>query len=135
MSMDLAVDILDDPDFLSPFTIYRPNSAASAPERYDVDGNTLTVNYNTLNVLGSVQPSKAYDVINFLPEGERDKNSITIYSPVAMFKSDANGKLSDCLLWQGGFYRVQYARQWEEYNYWQVMATGFLPPNGSLPSA
>lgn len=133
MSMDLAADILDDPDFLSPFDLYRPNSVGSAPQRYNVDGTIKTVTFTlTPAIMGSVQPSKAYDIMNYLPEGERDKNSITIYSPVALQKSDANGLLSDCVLWQGGYYRVQYARLWEEYSYWQVMATGFLPPNGVL---
>ncbi len=73
MAIDVALEVLSDPDFLIDLTVER--SAAGA----HIDGLYVPGAISNLTIPASVQPATAEDFQN-LPEGERFGGSQILYS-------------------------------------------------------
>jgi hypothetical protein len=80
-----------------------------------------------VDVTESIQPSTSSDVLMFLPEGERAKNAVTIYSKTQIQMGNGVDRESDQVIWNGQTYRVAFSQLWKAYGYWFVMATQVSP--------
>lgn len=49
-----------------------------------------------------------------LPEGQRSKDTIAIYSPTELRTASVDGPPADRLTWQGASYEVQSVKPWNE---------------------
>jgi hypothetical protein len=71
---------------------------------------------------GVITPSKALDVVQYLPEGERTSESITIYCQEDLRMSDGKGIQSDYVLWRDKRYRIAFCKPWEVQGYYHALA-------------
>lgn len=112
--------VVNNPRLQSPFQIVRNLYEAMN------EGEWTLVSTETYDQVGVVTPADANDVALYLPEGQRQHNAITLFSPVAIYKSDGAGQESDVIIWNGSYYRVQFSKPFEAYGYWFAIATGFV---------
>ncbi|MES2587007.1 MAG: hypothetical protein V4536_08820 [Pseudomonadota bacterium] len=110
-------EVINDPDFTQPFQINRMFGS------FVNEGEWLDSPV-TLERIGVIQPTKANDALQFLPEGERQSNAITIYCTQDVLMGDGQNQRSDTVLWNGSQYRVAYAKPWQQNGYWFAIATG-----------
>ncbi len=112
-------ELLSDPDFAQPFTIQRTTGG------FANEGEYSTADPTDIPAFGVIQPASSADMVRFLPEGERQKNTISIWSPVLIQMADGQGQESDVIIWQGQYYRVAFSKPWQTQGYWFAMAVGF----------
>lgn len=112
-------ELMDDPDLSQAFQIKRRAGGFLNEGRWISGAETI------LDRVGIIQPSKAADVLQFLPEGERSNTVITIHSKQDILMAKSSGQESDVVIWNGRQYRVAYSKPWELYGYWFAMAVGF----------
>jgi hypothetical protein len=113
-------DVISDPDFGVEYSVRRPPQSSFQAEGVWTAGGAPTV----ISLSSPLQPSRGVDVAQFLPEGERAKRSISIWSPVEIFMSDGEGRDADQIVYNGETYRVAFAKRWgAQGNYWFSMAT------------
>lgn len=117
MALDISF-LLSDPDFCAAFTVER------CVESVDDKGRAQLVS-DTVPWRGVVQPATPRE-LERLPEGDRDRESITVYSrdPLRMGQrpaSDSGGPAADVILWQGQRYEVASVEPWSGYV--RVLAT------------
>lgn len=110
-------EIVLNPAFAQPFQIKRL-SGTFANEGEFTETNT------TIDRYGVIQPAKPDDVLKFLPEGERQGNAIMVHCADEVRMGDGVGLRSDIILWHGEQYRVAFAKPWQDYGYWFVIAVG-----------
>ncbi len=105
--MDISF-LLDDPAFNVPFTAVR--RAETVNDR----GRAEFVEEHT-GMTGVVQPATARE-LERLPEGERDKETLTIYTRQPLrVGSVADGTATDCVLYGGARYFVAAVETWPGY--------------------
>jgi hypothetical protein len=75
---------------------------------------------------GNVQPATQNDILNFLPEGERQSNAIRIYAAGMLVMGNGDDKQSDVIIWNGDYYRVAFSKPWDAFGYWFAIAVGFV---------
>jgi hypothetical protein len=91
------------------------------------EGEWTKVATQTFNAAAVITPTSGKDKAEFLPEGQRFIHAITLYSPTALLNADGNTQESDVIIWNGGYYRVQFSKPWAAIaGYWFVIATGFV---------
>ena len=112
-------ELMDDEDFAQDFQIIRTSG------QFQDEGEWVNAGESTIERIGVIQPAKASDIVNFLPEGERQKKTIAIYCAEDVVMSDGKGVQSDVIVWHGQRYRVAYSKHWQDHGYWFVLATGF----------
>lgn len=87
--------------------------------RFDKDGKYVEGVYQecsttTLNVMATVQPLSGKDLM-LLPEGERSKESIRIYSDVELFTVNLiSQRKADLITYRGKMYEVHSVKRWEQ---------------------
>jgi len=113
MAMDVAVGVLDDPDFLIPLTVQRPD----APGAY-VDGLFQESTSSQFVIQASVQPSVAEDFIN-PEEGERFGGSQTIYSLDELKGSKDLSKADIILGYLGVNWKVVQVQPWSHHGFYK----------------
>jgi hypothetical protein len=124
MSMDMS-DVLFDEDLLDSFQLVSFTSG-----QRDADSGAYTATYAApASLTESIQPSSASDMMQFLPEGDRSKRSVSIYSKTQINMGDGATTQSDLIIWNGTTYRVAFSQLWKAYGYWFVMATETSPFN------
>ena len=94
MRIDVS-DLITDPDFCQDFTVYRRARAADDKGRAEVV-ETAEV------VTGVIQPLSGDD-LDRLPEGDRGKQAISVWTLVPITTGDG-GKLPDEVEWRGTRY-------------------------------
>lgn len=114
-----VAELVQDPELAQPFTIERYVGSFANEGEYS---QTPTV----LQRFGVIQPTKADDLIKYLPEGERQGNAISIYCKDDIFMADGNGQQSDVIIWQGDYHRVAFSKRWNMHGFWFAIATGFV---------
>ena len=103
-----VTDVLDDPDFLAPFTVIR------AVERVTEKGRAERTE-ETFTAAGCVQPATARER-EVLPEGERDRETLVIYTRTALRTGDeAEGTAADAIDVNGVRYTVSAVEAWPHY--------------------
>lgn len=110
-------EVVNDPDFTQPFQINRFSGS------FENEGEWVKTS-QTLQRVGVIQPTKSSDALNFLPEGERQANAITIYCAEDILMGDGQDIQSDVVIWNGAQYRVAYSKPWQANGYWFAIATG-----------
>lgn len=112
-------ELMDDPDFSTDYQIVRAGVGG-----YVNEGEWSPGVPSTINRFSPVQPTKPEDMIEYLPEGERDSGAITVWSREELILREAD---SDIILYNGNSYRVAHQRPWLRNGYWQVIAVQFNP--------
>lgn len=80
---------------------------------------------------GTAQPETGR-VLELLPEGKRNRDTITVFAPISMLWTCADtdsGEAGDLILWDGKTYEVEVAHKWKNnlINHWELLATR-VPP-------
>lgn len=110
--------IINDPDFNVPFIRIPVTGAFTAGVWQVTEGAPQNMN-------GIVLPSKL-DELKSLPEGERNAESISIYSLVQLnMGEDQETTQPDIIGYLGGWYRVSYIRYYVQCSLWYVVATRY----------
>jgi hypothetical protein len=87
-----------------------------------VEGQPVDTNFK-----GTAQPASGR-VIELLPEGKRNTETISVYAPIALDFITADPELKrsgDIIIWQGRQYEVLTARKWDAgiLPHWELAAT------------
>jgi hypothetical protein len=99
------------------------------------EGENTLVATEMFPAVAVITPTTEKDKVAFLSEGQRELHAITIYSPVPLLMSNADGQESDVILWSGQSFRVAFSKPWQLIaGYWYVIATGFASANGAQPN-
>ena len=109
--------VLTNPNFTTDFTIERKTGTWS--NGIYTLGEPTVINRN-----GAIQPS-SNDELQFLPEGERQNNAISIWCNQEIRMGDGVGINSDVIVYNGGRYKVQFMQDWSANGYWFAIATGW----------
>ena len=94
-------------------TTYRRQNGTSVPSA------------QTLAASGSIHPGTP-EMIQLLPEEERNEEFIAIYTDFALSLGENDGGATyttrDRILWNGETWRVVKVRSWEMFGYYQCLA-------------
>lgn len=115
--MDMS-DVVDWGDIQLPFTVLRPSVGTMVEGRYTEGAK------ETIERVGVIQPTNAQDAINFLPEGERQKNAVTIYCIEDLNMGDGMDVRPDEIVFDGQTYRVAFSKNYKHHGYWWAIAVG-----------
>ena len=100
--------LLNDPAFNVSFTVVR------RAETVNIRGRAEFIEEHAA-MTGVVQPAAAHE-LERLPEGERDKETLTIYTRQPLrVGSVADGTATDCVLYGGARYFVAAVETWPGY--------------------
>lgn len=118
MELDISY-LLSDPDFCAAFTVERCVEAVDDKGRAQLTSEVLPWR-------GVVQPATPRE-LERLAEGDRDRETITVYSRVPLRVGQRpEGTAADVILWQGQRYEVASVEPWHGY----VRALATLLPEG-----
>ena len=86
----------------------------SAPGSY-VNGKWVEGTTSVVTIKANVQPVIKSTDLSMLPEGDRAKAALEIYSPdeIRMLKEGTNGYIADRFTWNGEEYEVMKAVRWQ----------------------
>lgn len=115
--MDMS-DVVAWGDNLQSFSVLRPAVGTMVEGRYTEGAQT------TLSRTGMIQPTSTQDAINFLPEGERQKNAITIFCVDDINMGDGMGVRPDEIVYDDQTYRVAFSKNYKHYGYYWAIAVG-----------
>lgn len=115
-------ELLTDPDFATAYQIVRETQGSFVSGG---EGEWQAGEPTTLDRFGPVQPSKPEDKVDFLPEGERGKNAINVFSKDEIILSDGKNVQSDIILFNGKTWRVANRKPWGLNGYWWAIAVEF----------
>lgn len=94
----------------------------SAPGVIGSDGRLVPGSQSTFSILASVQPMTGRDLLR-LPEGQRTKENLKIWSQTQLFTSGA-GQDPDTVAVDDADFQVQMCRRWgPNGNYWYAEAS------------
>ena len=115
MSIDVAYEVLTDPDFLIGVCIERKD-----PGSY-VDGLFISGTSTELNdIQVSLQPMTANDFVN-APEGERAKGDMTMYSRFKPIGTDDLAKADTVKDYDGASWKVIRVEAWGHHGFYKSM--------------
>ena len=112
MAINVALEVLSDPDFLIDLTVERSTAGAFADGLY-VEGAKLN-----LTIPASVQPANAEDFQN-LPEGERFGGSQTLYTLVELIGSKDLALADKVLNYLGVDWKIVMVEPWTHHGYYK----------------
>ena len=112
MAIDVALEVLSDPNFLIDLTVERSTAGAYVGGLF-VDGPTLP-----LTVPASVQPATAEDFKN-LPEGERFGGSQVLYSLLELIGSKDLAVADKVLNYLGVNWKVVMVEPWAHHGFYK----------------
>lgn len=112
-------ELMRDPDFAQDFAVKRQVGAWAGE-------GAFTTTETDIPRVGIIQPAKVEDIVQFLPEGERNGNFIAIYCDQDLLMGNGNDQQSDVIVWKGNYFRIAKAKQWEDHGYWYALAKGFV---------
>jgi len=116
MAMDVALDVLTDPDFLIELTINRKTAGSY------IDGLYVAGSSSNFTMQASVQPAQAEDFVN-MAEGERFGGEQVIYSIRELIGSK-DLTLADAVIgYLGVNWKVTQAQSWIHHGYYKSIIT------------
>lgn len=104
-------DLIQDPDFAQPFTIYRKTGAWQ-------DG-AYTQSEQQLTAYGIIIAANAKDLLQ-VPEGDRVKGIMVFYSTEPLLVTNSAGT-SDQVVWRGERYRLFPTWPYVDYGYYKAL--------------
>lgn len=113
-----VTDVLDDPDFVDVGIVCVRNM-----QTMGTDG--LAVNSSRRHYFDGVVISDSGDMLQRLPDGERVKGSITIFTKFTLMDGCKNAT-ADVVCWRGANYTVSSVSDYSNF------ATGFVKANCDL---
>ncbi len=114
MAIDVALEVLSDPDFLINLTVERTTAGSYIGGLY-VEGTP-----SNLTIPASVQPANAEDFQN-LPEGERFGGSQLLYTLQELIGSKDLAKADRVLNYLGVNWKVVMVEPWAHHGYYKSM--------------
>lgn len=100
--------LLDETAFCTTFTVLRITEAVNDHGRAEYAEASMPMT-------GVVQPATARE-LDRLPEGERDKETLTIYTRQPLHVGNLpEGTAADCVLYNGARYTVSAVETWPGY--------------------
>lgn len=119
MSMNMD-DVITDPDFISEFQ--RIQVAGGYTDGIWAAQETP----DPAPYFFPVLPARL-DQLNILPEGERNAASICLYTNFELYDGQRQDgvRQSDIILWQGGYYKVAFTKQYSIAPIYFSIATRF----------
>lgn len=112
MAIDVALEVLSDPDFLINLSVERTTAGSFIGGLY-VDGTP-----SNLNVPASVQPANAEDFQN-MPEGERFGGSQVLYSLLELIGSKDLAVADKVLNYLGVNWKVVMVEPWVHHGFYK----------------
>lgn len=110
--MNIAT-LLCDPMFCEPFDVLHNVEAL-------VKGRA-TVSVQIVPAIGVIQPAQGKD-LERLPEGDRDKETIAVYTKTSLAVGEGGGRAkADAVSWGGGTYTVTSVEAWPMYGYCKAL--------------
>ena len=106
-------ELLADPDFTAPVTLYR--SEGEWKNGKFISGETPVV------VMGSVQPADDEDVV-MTPQGDQIQCDMLLYTASPVYVTREKG-VSDEMEWRGERYRIMGVEEWTNYGYNKAKCT------------
>jgi len=116
MAMDVALDVLTDPDFLIDITIERKAQGSYTDGLYVAGAAASFV------ISGSVQPAQAEDFIN-REEGERFGGSQVIYSLTELIGSKDLTVADEVKNYLGVDWKVTQVQPWSHHGFYKSIIT------------
>jgi hypothetical protein len=109
--IDLSEVITDD-DFAQEFTLYRSTGDWVA-------GRWVENTKETVVMDGTIVPMSARE-IQQLPEADRIRGSINIFTTEALYLTTAEGtqRTSDQILWKGGLYKLIQINDYSDFGFY-----------------
>ena len=120
MAIDVAEEVLTDPDFLISVNLKR-----SAVGSY-VDGIFVPGSDTVTLIDVSMQPATARDWVN-TPEGEREHGAMVIYSLTELLGSKTNTKFDIIQNYIGDDWKVTQSEPWGHFGYFKSMIINLGP--------
>lgn len=109
-----VTELLDDPDLGAQEFSYRRRTIEWQ------GGRAVVATDETFSAVGNIQPASA-EQLDFLPEGEKRKGAILIYTRTMLHLSEGED-VSDDVTWQGEAYKVIHVDRWVDYGFYVAYA-------------
>jgi hypothetical protein len=116
MAMNVAIDVLDDVDFLVDLTVERKSAGSYVDGIYQPSLTTL------INFKGSVQPATAEDFVN-RPEGERVEGDLVVFTTQQLIGSKNLVKADIVQGFQGADWKITLVENWSQHGYYKAHMT------------
>lgn len=107
-------EMMTDPDFVSGYILRRPSGSW-------IGNGVWEETFENFARVGCIQPARNEDVVQFLPEGERNVRAIRVWDKEPVLA----GETPDLVTWQDGTYRVVASKPWAPWGYYYAIATEF----------
>lgn len=112
-------ELLLDPDFVTDFKVKTTSG-------HRVRGGQWVETAIVVDRHGVIQPAAPKDT-QFLPEGDRSRQAIKVYSNEYLSTSDERvPKLGDKITWHDDEHRIVSVKDWSQYGYWQALAVQIM---------
>lgn len=115
--------VLSSANFKQSFTVYRKSGSWVA--------GRFTQTESTITLTGTITVASSTD-LEQLPEGDREKGTIAVYSTSQLLVTTSAGT-SDEILWRGDRYRAIQLSPYADYGYYKCIAVKMDPENGVSP--
>ena len=115
MAINVALEVLSDPDFLINLTVERAASAGSYVAGLYVEGAT-----SNIVVPASVQPANSEDFKN-VPEGERFGGSQVLFSLLELIGSKDLKKADRVINYLGVDWKIVTVEHWAHHGYYRAI--------------
>ena len=99
-------ELMNDPDFISPFVIYRRTETINGRGE-----NELTE--TTVNAVGSIQAATG-ETAKRLPDGVQLSSFITVFTKTVL-EAESAGRYPDQVLWKGKRFNVFQCTPWDNF--------------------
>lgn len=116
-------EVVNSPEFTQSFTVYRKGGTYSA--------GRWTPTETAITMTGVITIPSSTD-LDQIPEGDRQKGAIAVYSSQPLEVTTVAGT-SDEILWRGNRYRASQLSPYADYGYYKVIAVKMDPSSGVTP--
>lgn len=116
-------EVMRDPEFTSAITLRREAGAYSTDP---ASTGEWTPSYAETQIVAIVQPASPEELL-LLEEGERNKNTISVWSVSELRGGDGKRQQPDVLIVDGRYYRVIRVEPRPDGNYFRAVAQGYVP--------
>lgn len=116
---DDIVELLNDPDFVTEFTLGISTGVRHNDGRFI---NEVSLHYKK----GVIQPANSKDT-QYLIDGDKHRQTIKVYAGEYLSPVDKRvPQLGDTICWHCNDYRVVNVDDWSQYGYWKAIAVQLL---------
>lgn len=117
--------IVNSPRFAQSFTVYRKGGTWVAGRWNTTGTETAILLTGTITIPSSTD-------LEQVPEGDRQKGVICVYSTQAIVITNVSGT-SDEIMWRGNRYRASQLFPYADYGFYKCIAVKMDPASGVTP--